>query len=252
MIVLISGAAGGIGLATANAYASSGATVIAMDLPGSPLKQSIAELGELNGHVIAMEGDVTCMADWQRATTFATDNYGGIDVLVNNAGIVEPGTRIEDLGEDLFDQVIAVNVKGSFLGMKAVIPAMRRRGGGAIVNVSSISGFGGNAVITAYTASKHAVVGMTKCAALDLAEYGIRVNAVCPAPIDTPMIRTMEARKQQSDPEFDAASIMSAGIPLTRLGLPEEVAASILFLTSSQASFTTGISLPVDGGVLAN
>ena len=250
-IVLITGAAGGIGLATTLAFVRSGATVFAMDLLGSSLAESVAAMTDLPGSIVMIEGDVTQADDWQRAVDVITDEFGGLDILVNNAGIIEVGSRLEKFDENVFDRVMAVNAKGTFLGMKAVIPAMRKRHGGAIVNVSSISGHCGSAVATAYTASKHAVLGMTKSAALDLAEYDIRVNAVCPAPIDTPMVRNLGTRQQAKDPSFDIAAVMSSGTPLKRLGDPGEVASAILFLASEQASFITGAGLPVDGGVLA-
>ena len=250
-IVLITGAAGGIGLATTLAFVRSGATVFAMDLLGSSLAESVAAMTDLPGSIVMIEGDVTQADDWQRAVDVITDEFGGLDILVNNAGIIEAGSRLEKFDENVFDRVMAVNAKGTFLGMKAVIPAMRKRHGGAIVNVSSISGHCGSAVATAYTASKHAVLGMTKSAALDLAEYDIRVNAVCPAPIDTPMVRNLGARQQAKDPSFDIAAVMSSGTPLKRLGDPDEVASAILFLASEQSSFITGAGLPVDGGVLA-
>lgn len=250
-IVLITGAAGGIGLATTLAFVRSGATVFAMDLLGSSLAESVAAMTDLSGSIITIEGDVTQADDWQRAVDTITGEFGGLDILVNNAGIIEAGSRLEKFDENVFDRVMAVNAKGTFLGMKAVIPAMRKRHGGAIVNVSSISGHCGSAVATAYTASKHAVLGMTKSAALDLAEYDIRVNAVCPAPIDTPMVRNLGVRQQAKDPSFDIAAVMSSGTPLKRLGDPDEVASAILFLASEQSSFITGAGLPVDGGVLA-
>jgi 3alpha(or 20beta)-hydroxysteroid dehydrogenase len=250
-IILITGAAGGIGFATAQAFAGNGATVFAMDLPGSQLADSISRTSEMPGSINTIEGNVTLMDDWQRAIKRITQDCGGLDILVNNAGIIETGSRLEDFDENIFDSVMSVNVKGTFLGMKAVIPAMRSRQGGAIVNISSISGHCGNAAVTAYTASKHAVLGMTKCAALDLAEYGIRVNAVCPAPIDTPMVRNIGERQKKTDPNFDIAAVMSSGTPMNRLGDPDEVASAILFLASEQSSFITGAGLPVDGGVLA-
>ena len=250
-VVVVTGAAGGIGLATALRLAARGAEVYAADLPTSPLAEAYAGVGEMDGRIHQAHLDVTVPKDWQHLVARAEEECGGVDILVNNAGIVEPGTRLQEFSEELFDRVMAVNVKGTFLGIKAVLPTMRKRGGGSIINIASISSFKGNAKVSAYTTSKHAVMGLTKCAAIDLAEYGIRVNAVCPAPIDTPMVRNMEKRIQAVDPDFDITVAMTGGNPMKRLGTPEEVAAAIEFLASKEASFITGSGLAVDGGVLA-
>ena len=250
-VALVTGAAGGIGLATALRLAARGAMVYAIDLPSSPLEEAFSKHSDATGEIRTVHADVVASVDWINLVNRATQEEGGVDILVNNAGIVERGMRLEEFDEALFDRVMEVNVKGTFLGMKAVIPAMRGRGGGSIINVASISGFKGNARVSAYTASKHAVMGLTKCAAIDLAEYGIRVNAVCPAPIDTPMVREMEKRMQTIDPDFDVSVALTGGIPMKRLGTPEEVAAAIEFLAGPESGFITGSGLAVDGGVLA-
>jgi 3alpha(or 20beta)-hydroxysteroid dehydrogenase len=242
-VVLITGGAGGIGRAAAVRFASEGARVVVVDVAAANLRQSVAAVEKVDGEVLAVEADVTRLAEVERYAKAAADRFGGIDVFFNNAGVLGALKPLVDYPEETFDRVIAINVKAVWLGMKVIAPLMRARGGGAIVNTASIAGLRGSPNIIAYTASKHAVVGMTRAAALELARHNIRVNAVCPAPIETPMAQEVEAEIKRER--------LTATIPMRRYGEPEEVAALVAFLASSDATYVTGAIYTVDGGAMA-
>ena len=242
-VVVITGGAGGIGRAAAVRFASEGARIVLVDLVGTALYQSVAAVEKAGGEVLAVEADVTRLADVERYADAALTQFAGIDVFFNNAGILGALKPLVDYPEETFDRVIAVNVKAVWLGMKVVAPRMRARGGGVIVNTASIAGLRGSPNIIAYTASKHAVVGMTRAAALELARHGIRVNAVCPAPIETPMAQQLETEVRRER--------LTATIPMRRYGAPEEVAALVAFLASPDATYITGALYTVDGGAMA-
>jgi NAD(P)-dependent dehydrogenase (short-subunit alcohol dehydrogenase family) len=220
---------------------------VLVDLAAAPLDAAVAAVESAGGAALAVEGDVTHAADVERYATLAVGRFGGIDCLFNNAGIEGVVRPLTEYPEDVFDRVIAVNLKGVWLGMKHVAPAMRERGGGAIVNTASTAGLRGSARIIAYVASKHAVVGLTRAAALELTADGIRVNAVCPAPIETRMMRALEAGIDPADPEAVHRQLAGRN-PLGRYGEPEEVAALVTFLCSADASYITGGIYPLDGG----
>jgi NAD(P)-dependent dehydrogenase (short-subunit alcohol dehydrogenase family) len=240
-VAIVTGAARGIGLATVDRLVEDGAQILALDLAGS-------ELSDSHPSVVSIEGDVAEPADWERAVALVLTRFGRLDILVNNAGISGFIGPLIDYPMDSFDRVMAVNARGVFLGMKHSAPAMEN--GGSIVNISSISGIGGGANTLAYTASKHAVIGMTKLAAIEFAPRAIRVNAVCPAPTATEMMFGLAREKSPDDLEGFRRSF-EQNIPLGRYGEPEEVAAAIAFLASDQASFSTGAVLTVDGGMRA-
>jgi len=242
-VVVITGGAGGIGRAAAVRFASEGARIVLVDLVGTALHQSVAAVEKAGGEVLAVEADVTRLADVERYADAAVKQFEGIDVFFNNAGILGALKPLVDYPEETFDRVIAVNVKAVWLGMKVVAPRMRARGGGVIVNTASIAGLRGSPNIIAYTASKHAVVGMTRAASLELARHGIRVNAVCPAPIETPMAQQLETEVRRER--------LTATIPMRRYGAPEEVAALVAFLASPDATYITGALYTVDGGAMA-
>lgn len=247
-VAIVTGAAGGIGRATALRLAADGARVVASDLKDAAIDETAAAVEAAGGEAIAVPHDVTRSDDWARVVAEAHGRFGALDVLVNNAGIEGAVAPIDQSPEGVFDRVMAVNVKGVFLGMKAVLPVLRERGGGSIVNVASVAGFIGDANIAPYVASKHAVIGLTRSAAIGAAADGITVNAVCPSPIETRMMRSLETGLGAEDPESVKAMI-AQGIPLGRYGTPEEVAAMIAFLVSDDARFVTASLHTVDGGM---
>jgi 3alpha(or 20beta)-hydroxysteroid dehydrogenase len=202
--------------------------------------------------VMVFKGDVSSAEDWQRLVAEATTRFERIDILVNNAGISGALSSMLEYPDEVCDQVMAINARGVFLGMKYVGQLMKAVGkGGAMVNISSVSGIGGGRFVIGYTASKHAVVGMTKLAATELAAYKIRVNALCPAPTATEMMFELERTQSPGDPDAVRRG-MSKMIPLGRYGEPDEIAAAILFLASDAASFITGTAIPIDGGLKAS
>jgi 3alpha(or 20beta)-hydroxysteroid dehydrogenase len=249
-VVLVTGAGRGIGLATVRLLVQAGARVVAVDLPGTDW----AEVQALAApELIMLEGDVGAAPDWERSIAATLHRFGRLDALVNNAGISGRVGPLVDCDDAMFDEVMRVNARGVFLGLKHGARAMLENAapaGGAIVNISSVSGLGGGRFTIAYTASKHAVVGMTKLAAAELAPSGIRVNAVCPAPTSTEMVFSLERTQSPADPELVRRGLTKM-IPMGRYGEPEEIAAVVLFLISDASSFMTGAAVPVDGGVKA-
>ena len=250
-IGLITGGAGGIGQAAARQFTAEGARVVLVDLDEAALQSAVQSIGEdMASYAVA---DVTQPEQVESYVNTAIERWGGIDVFLANAGIEGTLSPIPDYPIDIFDQVMAVNVRGVWLGLKYVIPAMRDRGGGSIVITSSTAGIGGSAGISAYVASKHAVIGLMRTAALECAPLGIRVNTVNPAPIETRMMRSLEEMRVAAA-DSSAVTVqqtkqaIAARIPLQRYGNPEEVAKLMLFLASDESSFCTGGVYMVDGG----
>ena len=238
-VALVSGGARGQGAADAAALVREGARVVVGDLLVDEATAVATSLGE---HARSVHLDVTDPASWEAAVLYAVTEFGRLDVLVNNAGIASY-TPIIGGDPAEYDRVIAVNQRGVYLGMCAAAPAMRDGGGGSIVNISSIDGLIGMPGVAAYVASKFAVRGMTKVAALELARHRIRVNSVHPGYIDTPMIR---------EPMGDElAESLARSVPLRRLGTTEDIAELVLYLASDEASYCTGSEFVIDGGVTA-
>jgi NAD(P)-dependent dehydrogenase (short-subunit alcohol dehydrogenase family) len=249
-VVVVTGAGGGIGRAASLRFGSEGASVVAVEVDLPALEETVTLVERAGGTIIGALADVSLSADWARVGEQATARFGGIDCLFNNAGILGPIAPLLDYPEDVFDRVLAVNVKGVWLGIKVLAPLIRARGGGAIVNTASIAGLTGSPTLVAYGASKHAVIGITRSAARALGADGIRVNAVCPGFIETRMMEAIEEGNNPADPEA-VRRALNAVVPLGRYGQPEEVAAFVAFLCSADASYINGGAFTIDGGRLA-
>ncbi len=241
---LVTGGGSGIGRSIAQRFAEEGAVVMVADLRG----QAAAETAEMiggNGRVASVEVDVTSASAVQRALARTEDELGGLDVVVNNAGITIVGS-VEELSEEQWDQELSINLKSVYVVSRAAWPRLRERGGGAIVSTASIAGLWAIPDDAAYCASKAAVIMLTKCMALDGARDGIRVNCVCPGFVRTPMIDGYFA--DQPDPE--AARRFATGLhPLGRLGEPVDIAEAFVYLASDEARWVSGTALVVDGGL---
>jgi cyclopentanol dehydrogenase len=244
-VALISGGARGQGATEARLFANEGATVVIGDILDEEGQRLADQLnrGSETRRALYVHLDVTKAADWERTVAAAEQTFGGLHILVNNAGVTDPrGAGVEETTEDEWQRIIEVNQKGVWLGMKAAVPALRRAGGGSIVNISSIAGMVGMSSNVAYQASKAAVRLMTKTAAAQYAAENIRVNSIHPGVIDTPMTEPMSPERRAR---------LLAATPMGRSGGPEEVARGVLFLASDEASYITGAELVIDGGYTA-
>ncbi len=247
--VVITGANGGFGRAAALRFSREGANVACVDLAKDDLNDLIDEITEEGGSAIAIQADVTQDLQVAAYVSETVEAFGGVDVLFNNAGIEGVISPLENYAEETFDKVMQVNVKGVWLGMRHAADVMRRKGGGVIINTASGAGLMATPTMVAYGASKHAVIGMTKTAAIELAPAGIRVNAVCPGVINTRMMRSIEEQTIPNNPE-EYVKAVSDRTPLGRYGEPEEIAGLVAFLASDEAAYITGASYVIDGGLL--
>ncbi len=239
-VALVTGGSFGIGRATAIAFAKKGARVVVSDIIED--NETLDTIKKEGGEGIFVKCDVGSIAEVEALMKKTKDHYGRLDYAFNNAGIEGVPAEIQDGREEDWDRAINVNLKGVWSCMKYQIPIMLEQGGGSIVNCASIAGLVGFPNLSPYVASKHAVVGITKTAALETAQKGIRVNAVCPGVIKTPMIDRFTGKQKEAEQAFIAKK------PMGRMGEPEEVATAVLWLCSDEASFVTGQALAVDGG----
>ncbi|TMW70094.1 SDR family NAD(P)-dependent oxidoreductase [Alteribacter natronophilus] len=249
-VVVITGAAGGIGKEAVKSFSNDGAKVTLVDLDQEALDQAAAELDLNDGQYITVAADVGNEAQVKNFIEKTVEAFGTVDVLFNNAGIEGKVLPIPDYPSELFDKVLDVNVKGVFYGLKYAMPIMKENKGGSIINTASVAGLGGTAGVSAYITSKHALLGLTKTAALEGAPDGIRVNAVCPSPVNNRMMRSLEAGFSPENAEA-AQKSFAAAIPLGRYAENHEIADLVYFLASEKASFITGGIYTIDGGMKA-
>jgi NAD(P)-dependent dehydrogenase (short-subunit alcohol dehydrogenase family) len=244
-VALVTGAGSGMGLATARAFAEAGASVVLADIDQTAVTDVTAQLAKAGHQVLGVPCDVADEHQVASLISTTVGTFGRLDMAFNNAGIQLPLCDAADEPAEAFDRVTAINLRGVWACMKHELAQMRTQGSGAIVNCSSIGGLIGNPGRAAYHATKHGVLGLTSSAALEYAPRGIRINAVCPGTIATPMVHDMLAAG-----ELDLEQAL-ANQPINRLGEPEEIAAAVLWLCSPGASFVIGVALPVDGGYTA-
>ena len=243
-VALVTGAGLGIGQASALAFAAAGARVAVVDIDGEAAAGTVATVEQQGADTLLIEADVTKASDVERMVAVTVETLGSLDFAHNNVGSLGTRAPIHDYPEDIFESVTRVTQTSMFLCMKYELRHMLRQGAGAIVNTSSVAGFIGLPGESAYVAAKHAVLGLTRTAALEYADHGIRVNAVCPGVIRTPMTEFF----LDGDPEAERAAV--ARHPMGRLGEPAEIADAVVWLCSDEASFVTGHPLVVDGGHL--
>lgn len=244
--VIVTGAAGGIGQATCVAAAKAGFGVALVDLKEEAMAETRQMVEEAGGSVLVLPANVTDAEAVKGYVDAALGHFGRIDGFFNNAGINVPAAALVETQDDDFDRCIAVNLKGVYLGLKHVLPVMVKQGFGSVVNTGSMGSTGGIPGISPYVATKHAVIGLTKSAALEVAPSGVRVNAVLPG-----NIRTRMMLESTQGTEEEAIALAASLVPQGRIGLPEDIANAVVFLFSEQSTHVTGIALPVDGGITA-
>jgi NAD(P)-dependent dehydrogenase (short-subunit alcohol dehydrogenase family) len=244
-VALVTGGSSGMGLATAQAFAENGAAVVLVDINEGALRAATDALTAAGHQALAVTCDVSAEDQVAAMLDRTVAAFGRLDMAFNNAGIQAPPTDAADEPAETFDRVNAINLRGVWACMKHELRQMRTQGSGAIVNCSSLGGLVGLPGRAAYHASKHGVIGLTRSAALEYAPRGIRINVVCPGPVETPMVTDMIAKGELSVPDAVANQ------PIGRLGRADEIAAAVLWLCSAAASFVVGVALPVDGGYTA-
>lgn len=246
-VVVITGGAGGIGRATADTLARAGCRIVLVDVAAEAGEQAARDIMQTGREAIFVQADVSKAGEVKNYVDVAVERFGRIDIFINNAaweGVVQ---SLIDYPDDVFDKVIDINVRGVFLGLKHVLPVMYAQGAGVVVNMASIAGHIGSPGLIAYTASKHAVLGMTKTAAMESAKFGVRVNAVSPGAVDTRMLRSLAQLKEPDEADVAMAKY-AVDSPNGRLATPEEIANVVLFLASDLSNHISGQSFRVDGG----
>ena len=246
-VAVITGGSGGIGKETAARFLEEGASVVLVDIDQAGLDAAARELGG-GDCVLTAKADVSNEDDVKRYVKDALDRFGRIDVFFNNAGIEGKVAPLEQQDIALFDKVIAINVRGAYLGLKHVLPHMYKAGAGSVINTSSVAGLNGSAGVLPYVTSKHALTGMTKVAAIEAAGHNVRVNSVHPSPVNTRMMRSLEAGFEPDNAET-AKAAMEKAIPLGRYGESDDIANLVLFLASDESRFITGAQYRIDGGM---
>lgn len=241
-VAVITGGAGGIGKVTAKRFLEEGASVVLVDLFEDALAEAKSELGE---NVLTVQADVSKEEDVKNYVAKTLESFNKIDIFFNNAGIEGKVAPITEQKVEDFDQVISVNVRGVFLGLKHILPVMISQKSGSIINTSSVAGLGGSPNVSPYITSKHAVVGLTKAAAVESAPHGIRVNSIHPSPVNTRMMRSLETGLAVDE------ATMAKSIPLGRYGESSDIASLVVFLASDESTFITGSQYRIDGGMAA-
>lgn len=247
---LVTGAGSGIGRATAQRLADEGADVVVSDVNEERGEAVVASIEDDGGSATFVSTNVANPEEVQQLVETTVDTYGGLDIAVNNAGILTGFEDITDISEDDWERLIDINLKGVWAGMKAELPVMEERGGGVIVNTASEAGLVGMGGLGNYVASKHGVVGLTKTAALEYADRRVRVNAIAPGPTETNIQETMAGGSDPRELPFDMSAM--SDVPMGRQADPKEMAGVVAFLCSEDASFVTGVTIPVDGGQAAD
>jgi len=243
-VALITGAASGIGRATALKFSDEGALVVLSDVDERGGADTVKLIEKAGGNALFVKADISQNSDVEALVAKVVETHGRLDCACNIAGVLGKMAPITEQKEEDFDRVVAINQRGTFLCLKAEIGQMLKNGGGAIASVASIAGLVGSAGISPYVASKHAVTGLTKAAALEFAKAGIRVNAVCPGGVDTHMVQDFLSEEYTKEMIGDTH-------PIGRIGQPEEIAELLVWLCSDRASFVTGAAIPIDGGYMA-
>lgn len=248
---VVAGGSMGIGRGAAEALARAGASVLVVARRQDAIEETVAAIGEAGGTAVGVALDVSIAEGAKGAIDTAVEAFGGVDILVNSQGIQRYGT-VEETSEELWDEVLNVNLKSMFLTAKYGIPELRKRGGGAIVNVSSVQGLATQTQVAAYSTSKAGIIGLTRTIAVDYAVEGIRCNAVLPASIDTPMLRaSADMFKADNESMTDVLKAWGAMHPVGRIGTAADVGEFIAFLCGPRAAFITGAELKIDGGMMA-
>ncbi len=246
-IALVTGGGNGIGQATCLEFARQGAKVMVVDIDAAAGEKTVAAIREMGGEAGSFQADVSQSSQVQAYVEHTLSTFGRIDTFFNNAGIEGIITPLAEYTEDNWDRVMGVNLKGSFLGLRYVLPVMIAQKKGTIVNTASVAGTVGAPGLAAYSASKHAIIGLTRTAAGEVGKQGVRVNAVCPGPINTRMIHSLEQMINPNEPSAVAKS-NTARNPMGRYGEPEEVARIVVFLASDESDYVNGVAWLIDGG----